>query len=282
MKDYLAGNAEILPIFCEDKEFFAINVTTVLDCIDYESSEYETFKSSGRIMCFIKYSFIEDEIKNVHIFKTKDETLGYPFVSEAFRQRVLESDLTGFKFELVWDSEEEKRAVIENEEQSNTSKERKNYFAYVGELDFEVKQEIERTSRTAMEIFRISNPKNGQTIAKEVYDIVENILSTDTFPSIYESLDDVAVALGVLFGQALCIGYGWSWQEFGNSKEDAVYGVVSPQKNFCIAPMNFLFKILSRNNIGLDGKNDNTVLLLYNMLADIDKKPESTKYFPLL
>lgn len=62
MKDYLAGNAEILPIFCEDKEFFAINVTTVLDCIDYESSEYETFKSSGRIMCFIKYSFIEDEI----------------------------------------------------------------------------------------------------------------------------------------------------------------------------------------------------------------------------
>lgn len=64
----------------------------------------------------------------MHIFKTKDETIGRPFVSDAFRQRVLESDLTGFKFELVWDSEEEKSAVTENEEQSNTSKERKNFL----------------------------------------------------------------------------------------------------------------------------------------------------------
>lgn len=161
------------------------------------------------------------------------------------------------------------------------SKERKNFFSYVGELDFDVKQEIEQTGKTAIEIFKISNPENGRTIAKEVYNIVENILSTDTFPDEYEDIDDVAVALGVLFGQALCIGYGWSWQEFGDSKEEAAYGVVSPQQNFCNAPINFLFRILSGDNIGVDGENDNTVLLLYNMLEDIDKRPESTKYFPL-
>lgn len=160
-------------------------------------------------------------------------------------------------------------------------KERENFFSYVGELDFDVKEEIEQTSKTAIEIFKISNTENGQEMAQEIYNIVEKILSTGTFPSEYESIDDVAVALGVLFGQALCIGYGWSWQEFGDSKEEATFGVVSPQKNFCNAPMNFLFRILSGENIGLDGQNDNTVLLLYNMLADIDKNPKSTKYFPL-
>lgn len=106
MRDYLIGNAEILPIFCEDREFFVINVTSVLDCIDYEASEYKTFSDGVRIMRFVKYAFVEDKIKNVHIFKIKDEPLRSPFVSDAFRQKILDSDLTGFKFELVWDSNE--------------------------------------------------------------------------------------------------------------------------------------------------------------------------------
>lgn len=37
----------------------------------------------------------------------------------------------------------------------------------------------------------------------------------------------------------------------------------------------FLNNILQGNNAGLDGNNDNTVLLLFNMLKDIEKqKPE--------
>lgn len=106
VREYLIGNAEILPIFCEDKEFFIINVTSVLDCIDYESSEYKTFRDGVRIMRFVKYAFIEDKIKNVHLFKIKDEPVRRPFVSDAFRKKILDSDLIGFEFELVWDSDE--------------------------------------------------------------------------------------------------------------------------------------------------------------------------------
>lgn len=106
MKDYLIGNAEILPIFCEDKEFFIINVTRVLDCIDYQVSEYKTFRDGIRIRRFTKYAFIENKIENVHIFKIKDEPLRSPFVSDAFRRKILDSSLVGFKFELAWDSDE--------------------------------------------------------------------------------------------------------------------------------------------------------------------------------
>lgn len=106
LREYLIGNAEILPIFCGDKEFFAINVISVLDCIDYETSEYKTFRDGVRIMRFIKYAFIEEKIENVHLFKIKDEPLKSPFVSDAFRKKILDSDLKGFRFELVWDSDE--------------------------------------------------------------------------------------------------------------------------------------------------------------------------------
>ncbi|MCG8402552.1 MAG: hypothetical protein MJA84_13340, partial [Firmicutes bacterium] len=36
VKELLNGHAEILPLACSDGEFYAINVTEVLDCIDYE------------------------------------------------------------------------------------------------------------------------------------------------------------------------------------------------------------------------------------------------------
>ena len=46
-------------------------------------------------------------------------------------------------------------------------------------------------------------------------------------------------------------------------------------------PMNYMLKILTKNNIGLNGENDNTILLLFNMLEDIDNKPTEKKFTPI-
>ncbi|MCC8195161.1 MAG: hypothetical protein LIP28_11010, partial [Deltaproteobacteria bacterium] len=45
----LAGNAEILPLIYDKEAYWAVNVTTTLDCVDYDQSRYVSF-SSGRIM----------------------------------------------------------------------------------------------------------------------------------------------------------------------------------------------------------------------------------------
>ena len=45
--------------------------------------------------------------------------------------------------------------------------------------------------------------------------------------------------------------------------------------------MNYMLRILTNRNIGLDGNNDNTVLLLFNMLENIDAKPVTKKFTPL-
>lgn len=106
LSDLLMGNAEILPLDCEDGIFFAINVINVIDCIDYGRSKYKTFRDGKRIMRFISYAFDEEKIKGMYLFKIKDEPLKRPFVSDEFRKRVVDSNLTGFKFELAWDSGE--------------------------------------------------------------------------------------------------------------------------------------------------------------------------------
>ena len=163
----------------------------------------------------------------------------------------------------------------------NKEEKRKNYFKYVGEMPDDVRSEIDRVFRFAVQIFKISDSTDGKTIASEANRIVDDILETGKFPSEYSDIEDVAVALGVLFGQALCCGYGWTWKVFGDNESNTMFGVVSPEENFCNAPMPYLLRILKGQNIGMDGKNDNTVLLLYNMLENIDQKPEQEKYFPL-
>jgi hypothetical protein len=105
VKDLIAGSAEVLPLICREGEFYAINITQVLNCIDYEKADFETFSDGKRIMMFNKYAFIENIVKEKHIFKIIDAPRSRPFVSEEFRQRVIMSDLKGFDFELAWDSE---------------------------------------------------------------------------------------------------------------------------------------------------------------------------------
>lgn len=106
LNKFLENTCEVLPLENSEDNFYAINIITVLDCIDYENSEFKLFKDGKRIMRFKKYSFIKNEIQDQHIFKIKDEPLGTPFVSDEFRDMVMSSELSGFVFKLVWDSEE--------------------------------------------------------------------------------------------------------------------------------------------------------------------------------
>lgn len=107
LSELMGSNVEILPLCYIQGKYYVINVTEVLDCINYDKAEYKLFSSSNRIMRFIKYSFKECIIKDKHIFKIVDEPHRRPFVSDKFRQIVLDEGLTGFDFKLIWDSEVE-------------------------------------------------------------------------------------------------------------------------------------------------------------------------------
>ncbi|SEN79693.1 imm11 family protein [Paenibacillus sp. OV219] len=77
----------------------------VIDCIDYERSIPTYFKSSGRLSGFKKIAFVPEKIKDIPIFKVPEHTVTRIYVSDAFRNAVLDSKLKGLDFNEVWDSE---------------------------------------------------------------------------------------------------------------------------------------------------------------------------------
>ncbi|PJN62846.1 suppressor of fused domain protein [Bacillus mycoides] len=107
--DLIKRKAEILPLVHERYECYAINVLNVLDCIDYENADPDDFGG------FDKFAFITEKIRGEHIFcalNTKHKYGDFPivsvqtFVSNEFKERVAKSELKGFEFELVWESDE--------------------------------------------------------------------------------------------------------------------------------------------------------------------------------
>lgn len=107
LRTLISKNVEILPLEFEEKNYFGINVVTVLKAIDYEKSIYKMFRDGKRIMAFKKYAFLTEVIQGVAIFKITDEKTRYAFVSDEFKKVVEKNNLSGFRFKLVWDSEQE-------------------------------------------------------------------------------------------------------------------------------------------------------------------------------
>ena len=93
-----------------------------------------------------------------------------------------------------------------------------------------------------------------------------------------DELKEYAIQLGSLWGSAVVSAYAWSWKDLDFGDGTGGIFVVSPNAYYCCAPLDFVYKILMKNNIGLDGNNDNTVELLFNMMDGIEKQRPKDPY----
>jgi hypothetical protein len=109
--EILEGKGELLPIVTDkNKTYYAFNVLNVLDGIDGDRAEVKRLRS-GKIMRYVNYAFKKEVVEGQIIFKTvnhetKNIKNTHVFVTDEFRQKVLECDLEGFDFIEVWDSGE--------------------------------------------------------------------------------------------------------------------------------------------------------------------------------
>ncbi|MCG3797071.1 imm11 family protein [Bacillus toyonensis] len=109
LESMLGNNVEFLPLIhnVTGEVYYIINVLNAIDAIDYEKAILKKLRS-GLVIDFKKYAFLPNMVKNQTIFKVYlNEILHIPsvFVSDEFRNAVLKSDLKGFEFVEVWDSE---------------------------------------------------------------------------------------------------------------------------------------------------------------------------------
>lgn len=104
LRPLIQNSVEELELQFQEAEYYGINVTAVLNVIDYSKSEYRMYSDGKRIMAFQKYAFRScKELINTNIFKIVDEPTRRAFVSDIFKQTVEKNNLLGFKFKLVWE-----------------------------------------------------------------------------------------------------------------------------------------------------------------------------------
>ncbi|KXY32706.1 Uncharacterized protein BWINRA5_04620 [Bacillus mycoides] len=109
LESLVGNNVEFLPLIHKEanEKYYAIHVLCVLDTLDINNTIFEKL-SSGLIIGCEKFAFTPNVIQNEMIFKVYVNKRIHPtavFVSDEFRNTVLESDLKGFEFVEVWDSE---------------------------------------------------------------------------------------------------------------------------------------------------------------------------------
>ena len=100
LEDILKGHGEILPLLSERGEYFAYNVTAIVDALDVSASEID-YLSTGRLANIRRYSLHRDKIGDAMIFKLPQVTWLDVFVTDRFVKRVEECELFGFEFKPV-------------------------------------------------------------------------------------------------------------------------------------------------------------------------------------
>lgn len=108
LEPILKGHAEFLPLICKEGDFYAVNVTTVLNATNWEKAKAIPFKktNTNKIMRFEKYAFLPEIVKDIPIFRLQDEILRLPFISNWVADTIDAFQLRIAKI-LVWDSEHE-------------------------------------------------------------------------------------------------------------------------------------------------------------------------------
>jgi hypothetical protein len=144
----------------------------------------------------------------------------------------------------------------------------------VSELDNETLEALNDEEQKGIKLLNITEEPPKQ-IVEEIRLFVDDILAKNYND---EKLREFALQLGTVWGKMVEKEYKWNWKSIDFGDGDANVFLLSPKEYYCCNPLYFLYKIVSANNAGLDGKNDNTVLLLFNMLEGIEKQKPAHKY----
>ncbi|WP_379135730.1 imm11 family protein [Paenibacillus sp. sgz500958] len=112
LEPYIKDEVEFLPLDHDEINLFLMNVTNILDCVDWERSDAEWFEKYFMRFKKLRFDFTKIPL-NTYIFKIKETAGSTVFVTEAFRKLIENHNLQGLDFSEVYDSEftEEKELV---------------------------------------------------------------------------------------------------------------------------------------------------------------------------
>jgi hypothetical protein len=98
---HIGEAVEALPVDAQGEQFFALNVLTVLDCVDPERAEFRVLE--GTIVGVRRWALRKDVVRGHDIFKARHAELQAVLVSQQFKEWVETGGLRGAVFETVPD-----------------------------------------------------------------------------------------------------------------------------------------------------------------------------------
>lgn len=101
----MSKEVEFLPLIHSELELYVVNITNVLDCVDWSRSDVRTY-SDGEWADFNKLVFDFSKIPDdTYMFKIKETATVQVFVTDLFKKVVDEHKFKGLNFSVVYDSE---------------------------------------------------------------------------------------------------------------------------------------------------------------------------------
>ncbi|HMG17884.1 MAG TPA: DUF1629 domain-containing protein, partial [Gemmatimonadales bacterium] len=101
LRSILLPHAQLLPLTTDIGEYFALNVTTVIDALDEQSSALQRF-ASGRVMHVRDWVFRPDALGDVPIFKIPQLPRAFVFLNTALLGAIQTAGLSGLDPQLIW------------------------------------------------------------------------------------------------------------------------------------------------------------------------------------
>ena len=148
--------------------------------------------------------------------------------------------------------------------------------AVVVPFEDEVVVELRKMEQEAHELIGAGTNSSSSEIVNLIYVYVEKLLLSEKSA---DEISSISILLAAAWGFAVCREYGWEWRYLEvKGKFARSYYILSPDHWYCCSPFYFLNKILEGKNPGFDGKNDNTILLLFNMIKTLGEKIPNEKY----
>jgi hypothetical protein len=101
LREFLEPNGELLPLKTSSGSYFAYNVTTVADVLNYKRSKINWLDEPITALSIERYEFFVRKLENHTIFRISEDPTSV-YVTEGFVARAAEQRLRGMDFLKVW------------------------------------------------------------------------------------------------------------------------------------------------------------------------------------
>jgi hypothetical protein len=287
LRPLISSAVEALPVIHPSGvQYYALNLLHVIDCLQVDRciTNRRPDAPMAKFSAVYTYAFNEEVVRGQHLFRCPQMKGLEIYVSSAFKEVVESNGLIGLRFVKIYPP------PLPGPVSSSTELEALHAVPASGPgqytetpLEDDVLEQLEdarEMGRANLGLDRYGPDASALVSALDRF--VDRWQQEEVAPTgeLYgdekPDIDDVALAVGINWGDQIVRELGWEWTSLSESGQPGLFCVVSPDRAYVIYPLHFVKQLLT------DPEEDNTLLLIFNMACEAQLPPSAPNtYLPL-